>query len=168
MYFFGDFSLYCHTYKCAMCHSSYTTQLLFPNSTRFCCPSRQEKCNVHQANIQPAKIFVKFNISGILMSFSQKSYQDGTSKQGGSLDMDGTFISCGFDEKSETFCSLWRYSLVKSFWCQLQRTEMKKATTLLEFYKYLMLQKLKKKLAEFSETLFMKQPSPKNYQNRKQ
>ena len=79
-----------------------------------------------------------------------------------------TFISCGFDEKSETFCSLWRYSLVKSFWCQLQRTEMKKATTLLEFYKYLMLQKLKKKLAEFSETLFMKQPSPKNHQNRKQ
>ena len=125
MYFFGDFSLYCHTYKCAMCHSSYTTQLLFPNSTRFCCPSRQEKCNVHQANIQPAKIFVKFNISGILMSFSQKSYQDGTSKQGGSLDMDGTFISCGFDEKSETFCSLWRYSLVRSFWWQLQRTEMK-------------------------------------------
>ena len=41
--------------------------------------------------------------------------------------MDWTFISCGFDEKSETFCSLWRYSLWSSLFggTQLQRTEMK-------------------------------------------
>ena len=62
---------------------------------------------------------LKFLSSSISVGFwchFPKNYikTEPASKKGGSLDMYWTFISCGFDEKSETFCSLWRYSLWSS------------------------------------------------------